>query len=127
MIFDYLFYKSYEYYSKGKYDSNPCLSASMLLSLVYLMLVYNIFMFFRKIFPNWSILSTPIVKVFLVSIAFLLLYFINRHYRTRIEKLQKKYKNHPANKWFKQWMFLPLLLFLLIFPFLISGLIRAIF
>lgn len=127
MISDYLFYRFHEQYGKRGEGSNPCFSASLFLSAFYCLVLYNVLMFFRILFPNKIISNTTIGKFIVLMVLFLLQFLISRHYKPKIEELKSKYKDHPANKWFKPWMMVLLYVLLFFFPVLVSIIIKAIF
>ena len=121
-VFDYIYYRLFKQYSKQKWNSNPCSSASIFLCAFQTLVLYCIFMFFRPL-----LVSDPATlrgKLLGISIAVVMvsLYLFNYHrYKNRDKEIKAKYKNCKANRWFKLWMF-PLLILLLYFlPFIVMG------
>ena len=107
-------------YSKQKWNSNPCSSASIFLCAFQTLVLYCIFMFFRPL-----LVSDPATlrgKLLGISIAVVMvsLYLFNYHrYKNRDKEIKAKYKNCKANRWFKLWMLFLLMLLLYFLPFLI--------
>ena len=121
-VFDYFYYRMLIQYSKQKWRSNPCSSASIFLCIIQTLIVYCIFMFFRQLFvSNAATLKGWILAISIV-VVMLSLYLFNYHrYKNRDEEIKEKYKDCKANKWFKLWMF-PLIILLLYFlPFIVMG------
>ena len=119
-IFDYIYYRLFKQYSKQKWNSNPCSSASIFLCAFQTLVLYCIFMFFRPL-----LVSDPATlrgKLLGISIAVVMvsLYLFNYHrYKKRDKEIKAKYKNCKANRWFKLWMLFPLMLLLYFLPFII--------
>lgn len=119
-IFDYIYYRLFKQYSKQKWNSNPCSSASIFLCAFQTLVLYCIFMFFRPL-----LVSDPATlrgKLLGISIAVVMvsLYLFNYHrYKNRDKEIKAKYKNCKANRWFKLWMLFPLMLLLYFLPFII--------
>ena len=92
-IFDYIYYRLFKQYSKQKWNSNPCSSASIFLCAFQTLVLYCIFMFFRPL-----LVSDPATlrgKLLGISIAVVMvsLYLFNYHrYKNRDKEIKAKYK-----------------------------------
>ena len=119
-IFDYIYYRLLKQYSKQKWRSNPCSSASIFLCIIQALLVYCIFMFLRPLFVSNAEDLKGIVLAISIAVVMLSLYLFNYHrYKNRDEEIKEKYKDCKANKWFRDWMLFLLMLLLYFLPFLV--------
>lgn len=125
MITDYIFYKLHEQYSKQKWNDNPCSSASLFLSGMELLVVFGFVIIARMMIPQWQPQNKTIAVVIAFSLMFIVYRMNYRYYKPKIEDIQERYKNHHANKWFKSWMVFIILIFLFVFPILLSSLLHA--
>lgn len=125
MITDYVFYKLHEQYSKQKWNTNPCSSASLFLSGMELLVAYCVVMVARIVIPQWQPQNRSIVVIIFFSAMFIVYRINYRYYKPRIELLQEKYTNYKANRWFKSWMVLVIMIFLFVFPILLSSILHA--
>lgn len=125
MIIDYIFFKLHEQYSKQKWNNNPCSSASLFLSGMELLVAYCLVMFVRIVIPQWQLQNRTIAVIIVFSAMFIVYRMNYRYYKPKIEVLQEKYKNHKANRWFKSWMVFVIMIFLFVFPILLSSFLHA--
>ncbi len=121
-ISDYLYYRLLIQYSKQKWNSNPCSSASLFLGIIHSYVVYCILMFIRPlIIPEGMVLNRTIVVICIAVVMTSFYLFNYRRYKDRDKEIKEKYKNCKANKWFKVWMLFPLIFLLYFLPFIILG------
>ena len=119
-IFDYIYYRLLKQYSKQKWRSNPCSSASIFLCIIQTLIVYCIFMFFRPLLVSDPATLKGKLLAIIIAVVMVSLYLFNYHrYKNRDEEIKAKYKNCKANKWFKLWMLFPLMILLYFLPFLV--------
>ncbi len=119
-IFDYIYYRLLKQYSKQKWRSNPCSSASIFLCIIQTLIVYCIFMFFRPLLVSDPATLKGKLLAIIIAVVMVSLYLFNYHrYKNRDEEIKSKYKNCKANKWFKLWMLFPLMILLYFLPFLV--------
>ena len=120
-IFDYIYYRLLKQYSKQKWRSNPCSSASIFLCIIQTLIAYCIFMFFRPLFVSDAATLKGWILAISIVVVMLSLYLFNYHrYKNRNEEIKEKYKDCKANKWFKDWMLFLLMLLLYFLPFLLK-------
>ena len=119
-IFDYFYYRLLKQYSKQKWNSNPCSSASIFLCAFQTLVLYCIFMFFRPLLVSDPATLKGKLLAIIIAVVMVSLYLFNYHrYKNRDEEIKAKYKNCKANKWFKLWMLFPLMILLYFLPFLV--------
>lgn len=121
-MFDYIVYVIYMTFEKKRIGhTNSLFLASsfvfMLQFLIAMEIIYAIDTFtdgmvLKDVLSN----NYELIKVgFVIAIAlFSFVYY--KHYRKKIGFLLQKYKNHPANKWFKPWMLVALAVLLVFSP-----------
>lgn len=130
-MFDYFYYRLFNCYAKA-YTRLGCswdddyfsYHASSALSVLQSMLIFCTIMSLR-IFRFFDYIFTDTVTFVFIGIWFALLIVIlprknRKHYKDKISELSKKYENSPANRWFKNWMFLILLFLFIFFPILLG-------
>lgn len=125
MITDYIFYKLHEQYSKQKWNTNPCSSASLFLSGMELLVVYCVVMIIRIVIPQWQPQNRTVAVIVFFSAMFIAYRINYQYYKPRVEVLREKYTNHKANRWFKNWMVFVIMIFLFVFPILLSSFLHA--
>ena len=119
-IFDYFYYRMLIQYSKQKWNSNPCFSASVFLCAIQTLVLYCIFMFLRPFLVSDPATLKGKLLAIIIAVVMVSLYLFNYHrYKNRDEEIKEKYKDSKANKWFKDWMFFLLMLLLFFLPFLV--------
>lgn len=120
-MFDYLFFRIYQFYEKHEKGWDSTWRASLYISAIEFLIVYSIFMFFdiflgKSLSNSFFVQSHPwFVKAVSISLMFVL-YFINqKRYRRRKEKILNKYKKKKTTNHNVMFMvfltFLTLLLF----------------
>lgn len=124
-IFDFLFYWIYSYRMSKLGDPEDATGkACFALTLIQLLLLYDLIMLTRWFFPfTLSIPKLAFVAIVL-SIGFLLERLNLRHYRCKVQSLMEKYKNHSANRWFRIWMYFVIYFGLFFLPFIMSSLAK---
>lgn len=134
-MFDYFYYRLFYYYAKAytrlghswkedffAWNASSALSLLQAMLMWCIMMSLRIFKFFNYIFTD---VGTPIICGIWALLMLVILPRIDRkHYKGKISELSKKYENSPANRWFKNWMFLVLFILLFLFPFILSNFLK---
>ena len=128
-MFDYFVYRvyhAYENWNKGKVNSLFLASLFLFVfQFLILLSIYNFILIFTDGYVSIGNISGKALKIGYVIVAVLISFLYYRHYQKKIHKIEEKYKNHPANRWVKIWMFVVLALFLVFSPVLWSFLISS--
>jgi uncharacterized membrane protein len=131
-MFDYIYYRLYKVYKEKEHDTIGY-AAAIAFSLIQLLIAFSIFIMLDMIFPrvlsDW--LSEIIGKIGTVVVAIpltvTLLLFNFFYYKKNRQKVIDKYRNHPANKWFRPWMLYPIMLIIIfVLPVLCWQVLRLI-
>ena len=121
-MFDYIVYRIYLTYDKKRmgHTNSLFLASSFVLMFQFLfaMEIINAIDTFTDgmIFGNSLSNNYELIKVGIVITIALFSFVYYKHYQKKIGFLLQKYKNHPANKWFKPWMLLVIAVLLVFSP-----------
>ncbi len=132
-IFDYLFYRMYDYYHRNEKIPSALLTASGYLSFLQFLMIYCVLMLYAIIFDKkfdvieWLRRDKALGKVLVLSVFLSLEVYNYLRYRKkeRQEVLQKRFYRHPLNKVIKPWMFLLLGALLFSLPIFVDYLIKS--
>lgn len=130
--FDYAFFSIYNLYleKEGK-ASNTVLNTTFVINTFKLFMFFGFVIFFLHFTPkNFSLsdylgITSNIGKLIFVSFIIIWTYFSYISYKKRLPVIQKKYRNHPRNKWFKPWMLYFVALGFILIPILIVKSLKA--
>lgn len=125
-MFKYLYFLFYRYYQKGRYGDTARLSASIALAMTQCFMLICTALTLR-IFVDMTIFVGKfgwLIKLLCLFMAYFFVFYNNKKYGGEIKKLEEQFKDYSANKWMKIWMIMVLNLFLLLFPFVLSAIIR---
>lgn len=128
-MFEYIFYRLYDFYNRKEHGSTPIATAALYLSVLQFLMGYCICMIvtisISSVTKNFVI---PINKNYLMIgcvIAALLLDMYNyKKYKQKYKNLINKYKNHKFNKKFKVWMLYFIGAGLFFFPILYKSFLK---
>lgn len=121
-MFDYIVYRIYlTYDKKGMGHTNSLFLASsfvFMFQFLFAMEIINAIDTFTDgmIFGNSLSNNYDLIKVGVIITIALFSFVYYKHYQKKIGFLLQKYKNHPANKWFKPWMLLVIAVLLVFSP-----------
>jgi hypothetical protein len=130
-MFDYIYYRLYKVYKEKEHDTIGY-AAALYLSLIQFLTLASILimldMIFSKFLHNWlNEIGRTTAIVGVISFQIILLAFNFFYYKKNRQKVIDKYKNHPANKWFRPWMlYIFMLIILFVLPFLCWQVLRLI-
>lgn len=131
-MFDYFFYRLYILYRNKEKGINPISTSAIYLSFLQLLILFSIVMsinitFHGSLTNDLSDINKIILKIGIVIFLFLIYVFNYFYYKRKHKVLLTRFKNHPLNKKFKEWMLFFLGIGLLIFPFVYKELLKLIF
>lgn len=121
-MFDYIVYRIYLTYDKKRmgHTNSIFLASSFVFMFQFLVVmeIINAIDTFTDgmIFGNSLSNNYDLIKVGIVITIALFSFVYYKHYQKKIGFLLQKYKNHPANKWFKPWMLLVIAVLLVFSP-----------
>lgn len=108
-MFDYIFYRLYDFYNKNEKGVTPITTAALYLSVLQILMAFSIILIVNitlkgeitlKTFP----LNSNYLKFGFVVAALLLDLYNYKKYKRKYKTLIKRYQNHKFNKKFKVWM-----------------------
>jgi formate hydrogenlyase subunit 3/multisubunit Na+/H+ antiporter MnhD subunit len=103
-------------------------STSLALSAWEFMLVFCISMTLRVLLPLEAHFQSVLFVLLFLGAAVASLIYNRRHFKDKIQELNKKYKNSQKDKWLKNWVFMVFyflsIIFFVFFPFIFSNLLR---
>ena len=118
-MFDFIFQALYSYYEKKEKGGDSVWTASLYVSIIEYMVLCSFLIMLDILSQGIVSMNSFNVNKTLQKVIFLsagaLLYVINlKRYRRKKGTIIFKFKNHPANRWFRVWMIV-VLMFLLVF------------
>jgi len=113
-ILNYAFYKIYNHYSKVNDERFPLFTAAIYISVLEISFLFFIILSVNAIFYNDRLIATDFLELIglnqiggkiMVVIFCIVVHFINYlFYKKKITEIQKQYKMHSFNSWFRLWM-----------------------
>ena len=131
-VFDYIFYRIYDFYSRKEKIPTALLTASGYLSFLQFLGVYCLVMVYG-ILSNTELNLIELLRkdklfgkalIFLIFVGFEIYNFFRYRKKEKQESLQRRFKKHSLNRIIKPWMFLVLGVFLFGLPILVHYLIK---
>ncbi|MBQ0129080.1 MAG: hypothetical protein KBT57_04505 [bacterium] len=122
-MFDFLFQALYFYFERREKGGDSVWTASFYVALLQYIMFCSLAILLDIISDGtWSVHSINLkrnvtIGLFL-GIMFLFYYFNLRRYRKKKDTIIAKYKDHPANKWFRGWMYVIIMALLFFSPIL---------
>ncbi len=131
-MFDYIFYRLYDFYNRKEHGVTPIATAALYLSVLQFLMVFCICMIVTiSISSVKGDFVLPINKNYLMIgsvVAALLLDIYNyKKYKQKCNTLIYRYKNHKLNKKFKVWMLYFIGAGLFVFPILYKSILKILF
>ena len=132
IFFDYAFYSLYNLYlKKEKKGSNLIINTTLGITGLQMCLFLGLAILGISFTPqNFSIfeylgISDYVGKGVFVAFGFIWIMISYKSYKKRLSEIQKKYRNHPRNKWFRAWMLYFVALGFVLIPILIVKILKA--
>lgn len=122
-MFDYIFYRFYTLYKK-KEGFRYLSSASSAITFIQITLLFSVVLTFNiltsGLIPFDKLWGDTAIDYIIVGALVLLLDLFNYlKYKKKKTSILIRYKNHRANKWFRNWMLFLIPILIVTFPFIV--------
>ena len=131
VIFDYIFYRFFEFYSRKEKTRTPLFTSSGYLSFIQFLFIYFVLMSFEILSEsNFNLIDylsedKEISKILLLIFVSLEIYnYIRYRKKSMQDKLHRRFRMNVLNQKIKIWMFILLGVLLFSLPILLDLLLR---